>query len=136
MKAVVVHDTYSDAPEVILRLGNSRDSQLGLTRGREYVIWAISRWKHVLFFQVINDANLPDWLPAWFFRLTERSLPHDWIFNLFENELEVVIGPTFVATDASAYRAMVELHPLSVEAFWLNVHKWEDLQETKEGEGL
>jgi len=74
-----------------------------------------------LFFQVINDLDSPVWLPAWLFRVIENTIPSGWRFNVFGNDLEMVLGPEFVAADEQAYKRMVELYPAAVEAFWRNV---------------
>jgi hypothetical protein len=128
MKAIAIRSSYADAPEFILKMGNSSSSRVELSVGREYQVCAISRWRGVLFFQVVNDASLPDWFPAWLFRLTEQSLASDWIFSTFDGEIEMVIGPSFIASSISAYQAMVELHPASVKSFWQNIRKAEETQ--------
>ncbi len=85
-----------------------------LTPGREYVVHAVSVYEGVVGYLVIDDLDIPGWPPAWLFRVTERSLPKDWICNAFPDWPELVLGPSFIAASQDAYAQMVELDAAQV----------------------
>ncbi len=87
----------------------------------EYEVFALSVFQGVVFFQVIVDANHITWLPTWFFDVCDASVPGDWICSLPGGNLQIVLGPAFVAADESSYNRMVELDSESVTAFWKRV---------------
>lgn len=70
------------------------------------------------FLQIINDAEIIDWKPAWFFDVCDETIPGDWICSLPGSDLQIVLGPEFMAADESSYQRMVELNSESVAAFW------------------
>lgn len=123
MRAISVRTSFYGCPESILALGFSAESVVNVTVNKEYPVWAVSRWRGILFFQVINDFQIPDWLPSWLFELTDRSIPNGWLCSFFNDDIEMILGPCFLAESQDAYQAMVELTPESVEAFWHNVKK-------------
>jgi len=126
MRASAIKTNYQGCPSSILVLGFSAESETNITLNKEYSVWALSRWRGVPFFQIINDINFPVWLPSWLFNLTDKSVPAGWVFNFYEDEIEVLLGPDFIAQDQDAYQSMVEMIPSSVEAFWRNVKMSEE----------
>ncbi len=92
-----------------------------LTPGRDYEVHAISVYEGVVCFLVINDLDIPGWLPAWLFEITETSLPKDWVCNGFPDWPELVIGPGFIAASQDAYARMVELDAAQVDRLWQRV---------------
>ena len=91
------------------------------TPGREYDVHAIAVYEGVVSFLVINDLKIPGWPPAWLFTVTERSLPKDWICNVFPDWPELVVGPSFIAASQDVYAQMVELDPVQVTRLWQRV---------------
>jgi hypothetical protein len=89
-------------------------SDPNVTPEREYEVHAISVYEGVVAFLVINDLDIPAWLPAWLFRVTDRSLPSDWICNSLPDWPELLAGPTFIADSQEAYAGMVELDSAQV----------------------
>lgn len=83
--------------------------QVAVTTARAYEIHAVALFEGILFVQVIDDRGMPTWWPAWLLDLTDRSLPPDWICNLFPDQPAMVLGPEFVARDQGSYAGMVEL---------------------------
>lgn len=85
-------------------------SQRFLTDSREYAVHAVSVFKGVAFFLVIDDLDTPVFYPQGFFNVTETSLQDDWICNAFAdpNDVRVVLGPTFIAGNLVSYAAMVD----------------------------
>ena len=87
----------------------------------EYEVFALSMFQGVVFLQVVVDANHINWLPSWFFEISEPTTPNDWVCCLPGGNLQMVLGPAFVASDALSYNRMVELDSESVAAFWQRV---------------
>jgi hypothetical protein len=69
----------------------------------------------------VDDLGYPAWIPGWLFTITDPSLPADWICQVLHEELELVMGPDFIAKDESAYGTMVDLASDQVERFWKRV---------------
>lgn len=99
-------------------MGVGEPSQIAVTVGKRYEICALSRWRNIVYFQVVDDLGYPTWLPAWLFHVDDGSLPADWICTLLEGAVEMIIGPRFIAEDEATYQRMVELDPESVSRFW------------------
>ncbi len=85
-----------------------------VSRGREYDVHSISVYDGVVSYLVIDDLDYPGWKPAWLFRVTDRSIPADWICNSLQDWPELLIGPSFVADSQDAYAKMVELDATQV----------------------
>jgi hypothetical protein len=102
-------------------VGFSAASRVAITVEKEYEMWAIVKWRRVWFFQIADDFDSPTWLPAWLFKVTNKSLGRHWQLYIGDGDVEVISGPSFIANSEDDYRAMVELHPDKVEAFWKNV---------------
>src|SRR5437764_303797 len=107
MLAVVTRVNYQGAPQSVLALGFSAESKVHVSASKEYRVWAAVSWRSVLFFLVINDLEYPDWLPAWLFKLTDKTLSSDWICCVFGDGSEMIHGPRSVAESQEAYQAMV-----------------------------
>lgn len=121
MRVLAIRNSFLDCPVALHTLGFSNESQVALSIDKEYTVWALSRFQGMVFFQVINDVDYPDWVPAWLFRVIDNTIPAGWVFNVFDDNVEMVLGPDFIASDQQAYDRMVELHPTAVVAFWSHV---------------
>ncbi len=92
-----------------------------VTTGKDYDAHALATYEGVVLYQIVDDAELPGWKPAWLFDVIEPTIPADWIARTFHDEPSLVIGPAFVAESLDAYRAMVELEPEQVDRFWKRI---------------
>jgi hypothetical protein len=101
-------------------------SQLFLTVGREYEAHAISVTKGIVYVHVVNDSGLPSWRPVWFFDLVDGSIPSDWICSIGHGDVELILGPEFVARDDDALSAMAALETDQVERFWARLRTRRD----------
>jgi hypothetical protein len=126
MRAIATKVAYQECPKSILALGFSAESETHISVNKEYTVWAVARWKGVLFFQIVNDVEYPSWLPSWLFTLSDKSVPSGWVCSIFDDEIEMILGPKFIAESQATYEAMVELTPNSVEQFWRNVKESEN----------
>lgn len=123
MKVKALTSSFVNAPEEVLRSGWSRECDPGITEGREYTVYAIAVFKQpiegfarLIFFQVVEDAGWPVWLPSFLFEIADRSLPSDWECNLLPSGT-FVIGPSFITESEEAYGAMVEQEPEAMQKF-------------------
>lgn len=121
MRAKATRNKFEDYPAMIAALGSSH-SDIYITKGEEYEVYALSVFEGIVFLQIINDVNIITWLPAWFFEMREASMPSDWICCLLGTDLQMVLGPKFIAADESTYRRMVELDPEPVARFWARLN--------------
>lgn len=96
-------------------------SKLYITVGEIYDIHAVSVFSENVAFLIIDDTKGPKWLPGWLFETIDTQMPPDWICNTFAGEVQLVLGPPFVAYDLRAYEAMVQLEPEQVTAFWQRI---------------
>lgn len=117
MRAKAIQNKFEGCPPAIAAIGSS-ESQVHLSLGMEYEVFALSVFQGVVFLQVVVDANHITWLPAWFFEICEATTPGDWVCCLPGESLQMVLGPEFVAADEASYNRMVELDSESVAAFW------------------
>ncbi|MEI6810401.1 MAG: hypothetical protein WCN95_16900 [bacterium] len=118
MLATLIRDSFADCPKELLAVGYSPESQVLVSKGKTYQVTAVARWREAFYLQVVNDANCPAWLPSWLFEVTDKTLPADWICTLQDDDLQMILGPEFIARDESSYTRMVELERDSVAAFW------------------
>lgn len=117
MRIKAIRDSFVGAPKAVAACG-SPESNTFITLGKEYTVYAIAVFQGVVSMQIVNDVNIIDWLPSWFFEISEATVPNDWISDLPGEDLQLVLGPKFVAADEPSYNRMVELEPESVAAFW------------------
>ena len=117
MRAKAIRSKFEGCPAAIAAIG-SPESQTHLSLGKEYEVFALSVFQGVVFLQVVVDANHITWLPAWLFEVCDATLPNDWICSLPAGDLQMILGPDFVAADEASYNQMVELDSKLVAAFW------------------
>src|SRR5690606_21206630 len=110
MKAVFRNPDMSRCPKRVEPF--SRDPNL--TAEQEYGVHSISVYDGVTVFLVMDDLDYPAWLPAWLFRISDCSIPKDWICNSFLDWPEFLIGPRFIANCQDSYTKMVELDAVQV----------------------
>jgi len=118
MQATPIRDSFAACPKELLAVGYGPESQVLVSKGKIYQVTALARWREAFYLQVVNDVNSPTWLPSWLFEVTDKSLPSDWICTLQDDDLQMILGPAFIARDEASYTRMVELEPDSVAAFW------------------
>ena len=117
MRVQATRESFVEAPAWLLDLGWSRQSRPSISPGREYAAYGLSVWRGSTSFLVIDDDNMPRFLPAWLFRQVDSSMPPGWICSCFEGEVTMVIGPAFIAESVEAYTDLVELVPDQVRRF-------------------
>lgn len=117
MRAVAQRTSFENSPPE-LGVYQKASGQVFLTISQEYEVHALAAFANAIFLQVVDDNNYPAWYPAWLFNVVDKTLPSDWIGNIFHDELELVFGPEFIARDEASYSAMVELESNSVRQFW------------------
>jgi hypothetical protein len=117
MQVRAIRNKFESRPEAIAAFG-SPESDTDISIGKEYEVYAMSVFRGVVFLQIVTDVNIITWLPAWFFEVSDPSVPNNWICSLLTGDLQVVLGPDFVAADEASYKRMVELDLESVAAFW------------------
>lgn len=66
-------------PEELL-LGNTPETEFGLTTGAHHTVYAVSVWRHVVHYLLLNQRSgpRPDWYPAYLFEITDPKLPWGW----------------------------------------------------------
>jgi hypothetical protein len=121
MRIRAIRSTFAGCPAGLSEIGFTPSSQVVVTSGREYEVYAAVSFRSVVFFLVVDDADGPAWLPAWLFAIVNRAIPADWIVNALDNGLSLIAGPRFIADTDESYRAMVELETDSAAAFWSHV---------------
>ena len=118
---------YSDCKHLdessFAKIGYSPRTVIHITRGTEYDVYAISIFKGQVSLQIINDLSIPIWHPSVFFEICDGELPKDWIINMFQDELEMLLGPKFVVKDLESYSAMALTEPKETRLFWERVEK-------------
>ena len=106
MKAIA--RTWREPPEDLRRWVEPR-TQLFVTTGSEYEVFAVSVYEGTAFFLVIDDLDTPVFLAAWLFEVSDPVVPASWICNVnLGNEVTLVAGPEFIAKDLKAYNRMVD----------------------------
>ena len=92
-------------------------ARVPVTVAREYDVHAVATFRGVTFLQIVDDLRYPTWQPSWLFEVVDKTIPSDWICNVFDDG-NVVLGPAFVAKDERSYASMVELDSNQVDRFW------------------
>ena len=88
-----------------------------------YEVHAIAVWSDVVVFQIIGDSGVISWMPSGAFKVVDHSMPTDWIANLIDEEVSLIIGPEFIARDKETYADMVELDSEKVRLFYHRLEK-------------
>lgn len=97
-------------------------SQLCLSSAVEYEVHAVSVYDGISFVLVIDDDATPTFLPRALFETTSSLIPHDWICNLFPiDPVQLVMGPSFIASSLTSYNAMVDQEWSQVQSLWQRV---------------
>ncbi len=93
--------------------------QTFITPGEKYSVHALSIYNKVLFVLVIDDLNTPVFVPVWLFEIISTDIPDDWICNLkASSEVEMILGPEFLARDIESYNSMVDQESEKLEQLW------------------
>lgn len=98
--------------------------QTFITSGKEYSVYALSIFSKVVFILVIDDLDTPVFVPNWIFETISTCIPKKWICNLkLSDDVEMVLGPEFLAKDLGAYNSMIDQETDQLEQFWSLVKK-------------
>ena len=117
MKASARKLDWATVPEEIRPFVSK--GQTFTTPEKGYEVHAVSVFEKVTFFLVIDDLDTPVFLPSWAFSLTSKDVPEDWICNTdLGGEVDLVIGPEFIARDLEAYIAMIDQETKPLNLFW------------------
>jgi hypothetical protein len=130
MRVKATRTKFEDCPPLVAQMGFPK-TILHISVGKEYEVFALSVFKGAVILQILTDLNIIGWVPAWFFEICDKSMPTDWVCNMFELEPSLVIGPDFITTDISAYTSMVELDDDQIQKFW---QRFESIYKDKEEE--
>lgn len=130
MRVLARKVNWSECPSEIAPY--TKQGQTFLTVGSEYEVHAVAIYKGFPAFQVIDDLRQPSWEASWLFEVVNRTVPEDWICNVFQEDPLLVLGPEFIARDRASYGAMVDLEADQVDLFWKRVEArraWSDDEE-------
>jgi hypothetical protein len=115
MQSEAVQINWSSLPSEIQPFIS--ETQTALTPGRMYSIFAISVYRRVMFFLIVDDLNMPVFVPSILFRRLTTNLPSDWVCSTsLGHEVDLVLGPEFIAQSLEGYNAMVDQERDAVEA--------------------
>jgi hypothetical protein len=118
MKALAEELDWSDLPLDVRPFLSEK--QTFVTVEREYEVYAISIYKKVPFLLVVDDLGTPVFLPSLAFSLISNELRNNWMCNMhLGGEVDLVIGPDFIARDLGAYVAMIDQETEALQQFWL-----------------
>lgn len=102
-------------------LASAENSQQFISPEKDYEVHAFSVFDGEVMMQVVDDLPMINWYPSRIFRIVDASVPEDWICSLFPGELQMVVGPRFLAENESSYTRMVELDDELVTQFWKRI---------------
>lgn len=86
MNVQCTHQHGDSIPDEVIALGNTQSTRFDVAYGRDYVVFAISVWKGVIHYLVVNDqTDRPDWFPAHLFRVADPQLPPNWSFAIVKH---------------------------------------------------
>ena len=101
--------------------------QMFVTPGAEYVVHALSVYKKVVFVLIVDDTESPVFVPSSLFETVSNDVPADWKCNLIaECEVELVVGPDFIAKDLNAYNGMIDHESDQIARFWNRMREMRD----------
>jgi hypothetical protein len=113
-----------EVPESFLdeRRGFVRMSELPLTVGRSYVVFAITNSVGGFWYYVLDDDDrgVPLLYPSAVFDVEEAVVPTGWVVGHGRSTrygLSVAIGPVEWASDSSFYERLYDGDEVAVEAF-------------------
>jgi hypothetical protein len=117
MKAIAKTLDWDDIPVDVQSFISEK--QTFLTPEQEYIIYAVSVYKSVPFFLVVDDLEMPVFLPTFIFSVIANEPWSGWICNVnLGAEVELVLGPDFIARDLGAYVAMIDQETPALDSFW------------------
>ncbi|MEZ4398407.1 MAG: hypothetical protein R3B06_00205 [Kofleriaceae bacterium] len=94
-------------------------SQTFISARKEYEVYAVSLYRKVLFCLVVDDLGAPEFLPCVLFVVMSKTVPHDWICSAqLDEDVDLVLGPEFIARDLLAYSAMIDHETQALDLFW------------------
>ncbi|UQN10697.1 hypothetical protein [Deinococcus sp. QL22] len=70
-----------------------------------------------VYFLIIDNLGVPQWLPAEIFKIVDATVLHDWVVDVFNNGREIIIGPSYIAQDESYFSLLSEGHEATVKDF-------------------
>ncbi len=118
-----IHKPGSKIPEGVLTSGETQETVFHVTWDRIYPVYAMSIWKGVLAYLILNDDNhRPDWYPACLFEVADSLLPFDWHFDFVGEKLGWPLFPIWgypelVLDGGKHYLALIERDPVALAIF-------------------
>jgi hypothetical protein len=135
MKVQLIRDSCKGAPQTVaeqgFRDGNTRLFKW-ITFGKIYEVHAmILLLKGEIGFCIVpnftqyitpGDTRNIKWLPSWFFKVVDHTMPDDWECHSTIND-GIIIGPAFISESHEAYCTMVDLYPDQRKRFWDRIER-------------
>ena len=118
-----IHKPGSKVPDELLALGNTSSTVFHVTWDRIYTVYAMSIWKGMLNYLILNDSNhRPDWYSSGLFQIDDGRLPSDWYFGFVGEKLGWPLFPIWgypelVLDGGKHYLALIERDPVVLAIF-------------------
>lgn len=97
----------------------AKPSQTCVTAGKEYTVLAMSVYERVWFVLICDDYSMAEFLPLHLFDQVTTDIPPEWICTLNPGQdLDMVLGPDFIARDHGAYSSIVDKEVATVDKLW------------------
>lgn len=122
MKVNCIYRQGDPIPNEVIALGNTPSTRFEVVQGRDYFVFAISLWRGVIHYLVVNDqTGRPDWFPAFLFKIVDHCLPSGWSFVLRGSStfpVDAIWGyPEIAQEDGRHYIDLIEREPAALQTF-------------------
>ena len=92
MKARCISNKGEKLSATNLSRGYSLNTEFHLTVDTEYHVYGMCVFEGALSLLVFDDIRRPDWCPIEIFKITDKRMPADWVFNSWDSTLTGVWG--------------------------------------------
>lgn len=117
MRSRCVGNFARDLSDEYFQMGYTEKAAFPVTIGRNYRVYGMCIFHNALLFLVHSDNDLPDWLPAVLFEVTDNALPSNWKFSLQDGDRSAVWGFEELALDSNFFDRLSEHEAAALAVF-------------------
>ena len=93
-------------------------TQVFLKPSKKYQVHGFSVYSGTIYILVVDDIDRPFWYPSIIFDAFDNTIDINWVIKLYDGDVSMIVGPSFISESLKSYSDMVELDSDMVEKFW------------------
>jgi hypothetical protein len=117
--------SLDELPKYLQDAGYTSETELYATLGKEYRVFGIAGWYDISYYCIVNDLDMPDWIPSNFFEIIDKRVPPDWVLTEIDDEFKFLHGSPVILRDEADYNDLVQHEPNAVHRFreYVNIER-------------